>query len=83
MVIFVRAPSIGWVIAARVVQGVATGAASSAFTAAIVEQAPNDISGSAPSWVPSPRPAGWVWALCWPALRSNSPAMPARSSSRR
>src|SRR3954462_10176797 len=40
MVMFVFAPNIGWVIAARVVQGLATGAASSAFTAALVELAP-------------------------------------------
>ncbi|WP_432992840.1 MFS transporter [Dactylosporangium sp. CA-233914] len=40
MLMFVFAPNIGWVIAARVVQGVATGAASSAFTAALVELAP-------------------------------------------
>src|SRR3954471_10341623 len=37
MLMFVFAPGIGWVIAARVVQGVATGAASSAFSAALVE----------------------------------------------
>ena len=41
MVMFALAPNISWVIAARVLQGVATGAASSAFTAAIVEQAPH------------------------------------------
>lgn len=40
MVMFLYAPSIGWVIAARVVQGVATGAASSALSAAVVELAP-------------------------------------------
>src|SRR3954451_9148794 len=40
MLMFVFAPGIGWVIAARIVQGVATGAASSAFTAALVELAP-------------------------------------------
>ncbi|MET9230323.1 MFS transporter [Lentzea sp. NPDC003310] len=40
MVMFLLAPSIGWVIAARVVQGVATGAASSALSAAVVELAP-------------------------------------------
>jgi MFS family permease len=40
MLLFVYAPGIGWVIAARVVQGLATGAASSAFTAALVELAP-------------------------------------------
>ena len=40
MVMFAMAPSIGWVIAARILQGVATGAATSAFTAAVVEQAP-------------------------------------------
>jgi MFS family permease len=40
MVMFAIAPNIGWVIAARSLQGVATGAATSAFTAAVVEQAP-------------------------------------------
>jgi MFS family permease len=37
---FLVAPDIGWVIAARVVQGLATGAATSAFTAALAELAP-------------------------------------------
>jgi MFS family permease len=40
MVMFVLAPNIEWVIAARVVQGLATGAASSAFSASIIELAP-------------------------------------------
>lgn len=40
VVMFLLAPDIGWVIAARVVQGVATGAATTAFTAALVELAP-------------------------------------------
>jgi MFS family permease len=40
MLMFVFAPGIGWVIAARSVQGIATGAATSAFTASIVEHAP-------------------------------------------
>ncbi|WP_394619923.1 MFS transporter [Lentzea sp. JNUCC 0626] len=40
MLMFLFAPSIGWVIAARVVQGVATGAASAALSAAVVELAP-------------------------------------------
>lgn len=40
MLMFIHAPNVGWVIAARVVQGLATGAASSAFTAALVELAP-------------------------------------------
>ena len=39
-VMFLLAPDIGWVIAARVVQGFATGAATTAFTAALVELAP-------------------------------------------
>lgn len=41
MFLFVFAPSIAWVIAARVIQGLATGAVSSALTAAVVEQAPD------------------------------------------
>jgi MFS family permease len=40
MLLFVVAPNIEWVIVARVVQGVATGAATSAFTASLVELAP-------------------------------------------
>lgn len=40
MLVFVYAPGIGWVIAARIVQGLATGAASGVFTAAVVELAP-------------------------------------------
>lgn len=40
MVMFLLAPSIGWVIAARVVQGLATGLGTTAFSAAIVEHAP-------------------------------------------
>ncbi|MCF3128945.1 MFS transporter [Streptomyces olivochromogenes] len=40
MLMFVLAPDIGWVIAARTVQGVATGAATSAFSASVVEHAP-------------------------------------------
>jgi MFS family permease len=40
IVMFLVAPSIGLVIAARIVQGFATGAATSAFTAALVELAP-------------------------------------------
>jgi MFS family permease len=39
-VMFLAAPSIGWVIAGRVVQGLAGGAATTAFTAALVELAP-------------------------------------------
>jgi MFS family permease len=38
--IFLIAPDIGWVIAGRIVQGVASGAATAAFTAALVELAP-------------------------------------------
>src|ERR1700677_576740 len=40
MLIFLFAPNIGWVIAARTVQGIATGAGVSAFTAAAAEYAP-------------------------------------------
>lgn len=40
MVGFLAAPDIGWVIVARAVQGIATGLATSAFSAAIVEHAP-------------------------------------------
>src|ERR1700722_2819586 len=40
MVVFLFAPNIAWVIAARALQGLATGAAVSAFTTAAVEYAP-------------------------------------------
>lgn len=40
MLVFLFAPSIGWLIVARVIQGVATGAASSSLSAAVVELAP-------------------------------------------
>jgi MFS family permease len=40
MIAFVLAPDISWVIVARTIQGLATGLATSAFSAAIVEQAP-------------------------------------------
>src|SRR6202046_1411642 len=40
MLIFLVAANIGWVIAARTVQGIATGAGVSAFTAAAAEYAP-------------------------------------------
>ncbi|WP_374893406.1 MFS transporter [Herbiconiux sp. P16] len=39
-VLFLVAPDIGWVIAGRIVQGIASGAATAAFTAALVELAP-------------------------------------------
>ena len=39
-VMFLVAPGIGWVIAGRIVQGIAGGAATTAFTAALVELAP-------------------------------------------
>jgi MFS family permease len=39
-VLFLVAPDIGWVVAGRVVQGIASGAATTAFTAALVEFAP-------------------------------------------
>ena len=40
MIIFLTAPDIRWVVVARVVQGLATGLATSAFSAAIAEHAP-------------------------------------------
>jgi Major Facilitator Superfamily len=56
MVMFIFAPNIGWVIAARVVQGLATGAATSAFSASLLELAPQRakkvaaiIGGAAPA----------------------------------
>jgi MFS family permease len=41
IVMFLVAPNVGWVIGARVVQGFATGVATPAFTAALVELAPS------------------------------------------
>lgn len=38
--IFLMAPDVGWVITGRIFQGVASGAATAAFTAALVEYAP-------------------------------------------
>jgi predicted MFS family arabinose efflux permease len=56
MVMFIFAPNIGWVIVARVVQGIATGAATSAFSASLLELAPERskrlgaiIGGAAPA----------------------------------
>jgi hypothetical protein len=56
MVMFLFAPSIGWIIAARVVQGLATGSATSAFSASLLELAPEKarklaaiIGGAAPA----------------------------------
>lgn len=40
MLVFLFAPDIGWIIGARAVQGIGTGAAMSTFTAALVELAP-------------------------------------------
>jgi MFS family permease len=39
--VFLFAPDVGWVIAGRIVQGIATGAATGAFAAALVELAPS------------------------------------------
>jgi MFS family permease len=41
MLVFLVSPSISWIIAARVIQGVATAAATSSFSAAILELAPD------------------------------------------
>ena len=56
MLMFLFAPNIGWVIAARVVQGLATGAATSTFSASLLELAPDRfkrlgaiIGGAAPA----------------------------------
>ena len=40
MLVFLVSPSIGWLIVARIVQGIATGAAMSSLSAAVVELAP-------------------------------------------
>src|SRR3984957_5124355 len=41
MLVFLVSPSISWIIAARIIQGVATAAATSSFSAAILELAPD------------------------------------------
>src|SRR6202789_1455148 len=41
MLVFLVSPSISWIIAARVIQGVATAAATSSFSASILELAPD------------------------------------------
>jgi MFS family permease len=56
MVMFLLAGSVEWLIAARFVQGAATGMATSAFSAALIELAP-----------PSRRGAGAVFAAVAPA----------------
>jgi MFS family permease len=54
-VVFAAAPNIGWIIAARTIQGIGTGAATSVLTAYIIELAPDRLknlggalAGSAP-----------------------------------
>jgi predicted MFS family arabinose efflux permease len=56
MLVFLVSPSISWIIAARVIQGIATAAATSSFSAAILELAPDNrkhlagvITGLAPA----------------------------------
>ncbi len=56
MLVFLVSPSISWIIAARIIQGVATAAATSSFSAAILELAPGErkhlagvITGLAPA----------------------------------
>jgi MFS family permease len=44
-VVFIVAPDVRWVIVARVVQGLATGAATTAFTATLVELSPPNRKG--------------------------------------
>src|ERR1700735_1878134 len=41
MLVFLVSPSISWIIAARIIQGIATAAATSSFSAAILELAPD------------------------------------------
>ncbi|MBW4042853.1 MAG: MFS transporter [Acidobacteria bacterium] len=47
MVLFLLAPSVGWLIAARAVQGLATGAATTAMSAALLDLAPDARKGLA------------------------------------
>jgi len=56
MLVFLVSPSISWIIAARIIQGVATAAATSSFSAAVLELAPDQrkrlagvIAGLAPA----------------------------------
>lgn len=57
MVVFLQSASIGWVIVARVIQGVATGAATSAFSASLLELAPAHLTARA-TVISSLAPAG-------------------------
>lgn len=59
MLMFVFAPNIGWVIAARTIQGIATGAATSAFSASVVEHAP-ERSKKLGMIITSIAPAAWA-----------------------
>jgi MFS family permease len=71
MLIFLFAPNIGWVIAARTVQGIATGAGVSAFTAAAAEYAParhKKLGVLRVAWRPQRASAS---ALSWPASSCN------------
>jgi MFS family permease len=43
MIVFLAAPDIAWIVVARAVQGLATGLATSAFSAAIAEHAPSHL----------------------------------------
>ncbi|MEV0889993.1 MFS transporter [Promicromonospora sp. NPDC050262] len=46
--VFLLALDVGWVIAGRIIQGIASGAATAAFTAALVEHAPDGRKGLGP-----------------------------------
>ncbi|AWZ26100.1 MFS transporter [Rhodococcus pyridinivorans] len=41
MVVFIASPGVGWLIVARILQGLAVGAATSALAAAVIEMQPN------------------------------------------
>lgn len=58
MVVFLVAPSVGWLIVGRILQGLATGVASSAFGAAIIELAPEARKRLAASMSPLATTAG-------------------------
>ena len=57
MLMFLLAPNIGWIIAARALQGAATGAATTAFSASLLDLAPDSRKGLA-SVINGTAPAG-------------------------
>jgi MFS family permease len=82
MIVFVFAPTITWVIVARALQGLATGLATSAFNAAIAEQAPAHLKKFAGALAGASVAGGLgIGALLQPGRQSSSPPTPTPSFS--